>query len=65
MIEQDESEMNVAMGIYRKNGWQPEEIDYHGYLEINFEVWDWNIDLVEPEFTTQNYTKLETHFCSV
>ena len=48
--------MNVAMGIYRKSGWLPEEIDYHGYLETNFEIWDWKIDLVKPELTTQNWT---------
>ena len=48
--------MNVAMGIYSKSVWQPEEIDYHGYLEINFEIWDWEIDLVRPELTTQNWT---------
>jgi len=66
VVAQAESGLNLAIGLYSNLGWNPEPVDWHGYLEFSFRLRSWGKEAATENKLTffQKIDEIPTHKCT-
>ena len=66
-LTHDATKYNIAIGLYSAKSWNPEVVDYQGYLEIEFSKFSWGLseDLIDDQNPFNlRFDSIDTHSCT-